>query len=168
MSKYRVFSGLYFPVFSPHMGLYLPGKTPHLDTFHTVIAYHLSCKQELNCLSSILVEMSQKHSWKIHSSALQTVSPQVFNMQILMWSWPCTLLGSKFCIILAVSSSENLIVFRRFSAEYINQLGRLLLLPINEHCLAKNILKSSTFLFEICYKFVFMKDGRYNENLSIN
>ena len=29
MSKYRVFSGLYFPVFGPE-------KTPYLDTFHAV------------------------------------------------------------------------------------------------------------------------------------
>ena len=34
--KYGVFSGLYFPVFSPNTGKYGPEKTPYLDTFHTV------------------------------------------------------------------------------------------------------------------------------------
>ena len=34
MSKYRVFSGPYFPVFSPNTGKYGPEKTPYLDTFH--------------------------------------------------------------------------------------------------------------------------------------
>ena len=36
MSKYGVFSGPYFPVFSPNTGKYGPEKTPHLDIFHAV------------------------------------------------------------------------------------------------------------------------------------
>ena len=35
-SKYGVFSGRYFLVFSPNMGEYGPGETPYLDTFHSV------------------------------------------------------------------------------------------------------------------------------------
>ena len=34
--KYGVFSGPYFPVFSPNAGKYRPEKFPYLDTFHTV------------------------------------------------------------------------------------------------------------------------------------
>ena len=37
VSKYGVFSGLYFPVFGLNTGNYGPEKTPHLDTFHAVI-----------------------------------------------------------------------------------------------------------------------------------
>ena len=36
MSKYGLFSGPYFPVFSPNTGKYRPEKTPYLDTFHAV------------------------------------------------------------------------------------------------------------------------------------
>ena len=36
VSKYGVFSGPYFPVFSPNTGIYGPEKTPYLDTFQTV------------------------------------------------------------------------------------------------------------------------------------
>ena len=36
MSKYGVFSGPYFPVFSPNAGKYGPEKSPDLGTFHTV------------------------------------------------------------------------------------------------------------------------------------
>ena len=36
MSKYEVFSGLYFPVFSANTGKYGPEKTPYLNTFHEV------------------------------------------------------------------------------------------------------------------------------------
>ena len=36
VSKYWVFSGPYFPVFSPNTGKCGPGKTPYLDTFYAV------------------------------------------------------------------------------------------------------------------------------------
>ena len=36
VSKYRVFSGTYFPVFELNTGKYGPEKTPFLDTFHAV------------------------------------------------------------------------------------------------------------------------------------
>ena len=38
VSKYGVFSGMYFPVFGLNAGKYGPGKTPYLDTFHAVDA----------------------------------------------------------------------------------------------------------------------------------
>ena len=40
MSKYRVISGPYFPVFSPNVGKYGPEITPYLDTFHAVSSRH--------------------------------------------------------------------------------------------------------------------------------
>ena len=36
VSKYGVFSGSYFSVFSPNTGKYGLEKTPYLDTFHAV------------------------------------------------------------------------------------------------------------------------------------
>ena len=36
MFKYGVFSGRYFPVFSPNTGKYGPEKNPYLDIFHAV------------------------------------------------------------------------------------------------------------------------------------
>ena len=36
VSKYGVFSGPYFPVFSPNTEKYGPEKTAYLDTFHAV------------------------------------------------------------------------------------------------------------------------------------
>ena len=38
VSKYGVFSGPYFPVFSPNTGINGPEKTPYLDSFHAVLA----------------------------------------------------------------------------------------------------------------------------------
>ena len=38
----EVFSGLYFPVFSPNAGKQEPEKTPYLDTFHAVRYLHKS------------------------------------------------------------------------------------------------------------------------------
>ena len=37
MSKYRVFSGPYFPVFGLNIGKYGPEENPCLNTFHAVI-----------------------------------------------------------------------------------------------------------------------------------
>ena len=37
VSKYEVFSGPYFPVFSPNTEKYGPEKTPYMDTFHAVL-----------------------------------------------------------------------------------------------------------------------------------
>ena len=37
VSKYRVFSSPYLPVFSPKTGKYGPEKTLYLDTFHAVL-----------------------------------------------------------------------------------------------------------------------------------
>ena len=46
MSKYGVFSGPYFPVFSPNTGKYRPEKIPYLDTFHAVLYFEkLSIKK---------------------------------------------------------------------------------------------------------------------------
>ena len=37
VSKYGVFSGPYFPLFSPNTGKYGSEKTPFLETFHAVV-----------------------------------------------------------------------------------------------------------------------------------
>ena len=37
--KYGVFSGRYFPVFSPNAGKYGPEKTLYLDTFHAMTGF---------------------------------------------------------------------------------------------------------------------------------
>ena len=37
VSKYGIFSGPYFPVFSPNTAKYGPEKTPNLDTFHSAL-----------------------------------------------------------------------------------------------------------------------------------
>ena len=39
VSKYVVFSGPYFPKFSPNTGKYGPEKTPYLGTFQTVVSW---------------------------------------------------------------------------------------------------------------------------------
>ena len=39
VSKYGVFSGLYFPVFSPSIVKYGPEKNPYLDTFRAMYIF---------------------------------------------------------------------------------------------------------------------------------
>ena len=67
MSKYGVFSGLYFPVlglnteiyavFIPNTRKYVPEKTPYLDTFHSV---SFRCSIYVKFPSMILREKSKK------------------------------------------------------------------------------------------------------------
>ena len=50
VSKYGIFSGPYFPVFSQKTAKYGPEKTPYLDTFHAVRAvsssiFNKNCNQ---------------------------------------------------------------------------------------------------------------------------
>ena len=50
VSKYEVFCGRYFPVFSPNTGKYGPEKTPYMATFHAV-----HCLMFLLCFLSFLL-----------------------------------------------------------------------------------------------------------------
>ena len=52
VSKYRVISGPYFPVFSPNTGKYGPEITPYLDIFHAV-TYFL--------VTYLIVSKGEKH-----------------------------------------------------------------------------------------------------------
>ena len=61
MSKYRVFSGPYFPVFGLNTGKYGPEKTPYLDTFHAVEILHSKCvKKEKQILKLIKTKPREK------------------------------------------------------------------------------------------------------------
>ena len=62
MSKYGVFSGLNFPVFSPNAGKYGPEKTPYLDTFHAVKFYDRS----LQNLKHVYEREWEKAEWDNH------------------------------------------------------------------------------------------------------
>ena len=65
MSKYRVFSGPYLPVFNPNTVKYGSEKTSYLDTFHAVIN-----RLKINVASvkyvsmHIMVELKQFHCTK--------------------------------------------------------------------------------------------------------
>ena len=45
MAKYGVFSGPYFPIFSPNTGKYGLEKTSYLNTFHAVSDIHICTTQ---------------------------------------------------------------------------------------------------------------------------
>ena len=75
-------------------------------------------------------------------------SPEIFNMQILIISWPGALLGSRLQMILLISSSVSLL-----SAKYWSIIGsvdeaKTLLFSITEYCFAKRELKISPFLLK--------------------
>ena len=67
MSKYGVFSGPYFPVYSPNTGKYRPEKTPHLDTFHAVHVINICIiNASLYTVCSVIL-FSPQNSWSVIS-----------------------------------------------------------------------------------------------------
>ena len=77
------------------------------------IFYSFSCEWALRCLSSILTEIDI-HSFS--SNGLQIGFLQIFNIQMQIISWLCTLFGSNFWIISNVSLLENVVVDRWLQA----------------------------------------------------
>ena len=67
VSKYGVFSSLYFPVFGLNTGKYEPEKTPFLDTFHA--ASHIFSKYARDMFIYVsqwwVVNMYQRHLTEI-------------------------------------------------------------------------------------------------------
>ena len=82
VSKYRVISDPYFPVFGVNVGKYRPEITPYLDTFHTVMVQHFLEWLATEMQSNLFQEshLFGKHSEKFDDSVwVQTVS------RILVW-----------------------------------------------------------------------------------
>ena len=59
----------------------------------------------------------RKQFWKINSSGLHMEMPQSCIMRMLIMSWRWALLGSRFFIILYISSFEKIMVSKHFQAE---------------------------------------------------
>ena len=63
VSKYRVFSGPYFPVFGLNTGKYGPEKTPYLDSFYAV--YHISVPRNDQYFQGLKILNSVKHNIEV-------------------------------------------------------------------------------------------------------
>ena len=61
MSESGVFSGPYFPVFSPNAGKYRSENTPYLDAFHAVLTCMVIRKEE-NVSSDFAIYVNSKYS----------------------------------------------------------------------------------------------------------
>ena len=63
VSKCRVLSGLYFPIFSPNTGKYGPEKTPYLNTFHTVTTIYSKVNIANKLIKTIIVKNGSSENW---------------------------------------------------------------------------------------------------------
>ena len=86
-----------------------------------------------------------KYRWKIIPRGLQIEVLQSFSILILTWSCTRVLLGSKFWIILAMSSVEKISDDKRLCIKYSSLLGSSLLLLIRQH----------SFFLKVSYKVIF-------------
>ena len=85
--------------------------------------------------------------------------PQIFNMRILIMSWPWALLGSKLLIILPTSLSVNMFE-KDLSLKSSKSVGSTLLFCTDEHWLAKEELNNSAFsLKSVINLFWWKTDG---------
>ena len=73
------------------------------------------------------------------------VPPQIFNIRILILSWPCTLFELRFWIILPISPAANATEDKRLAVTRLRFVRSLLLLSISERWFEKKSFKSSTF-----------------------
>ena len=82
-----------------------------------------------------------KHDRKIIPSILQIDSLQIFNMWILIISWPRALFGLRFLIIFKVSHVENSSFESDLRHFLVRTEGSSQLLLTREHCLVMKSLK---------------------------
>ena len=103
MSKYGVFSGLYFPVFGlnidiyaefiPNTRKYVPEKTPYLDTFHSV-SFRCSIYVKFPSMipkgkikeSIIILNLFKFHFIKGKGTGM---SKSLFSLWSETYLWPC-------------------------------------------------------------------------------
>ena len=115
---------------------------------------------------------SFRESLNIIDSGLHIEFPHNFIILILSTSWPWALFGSKLftineLIILEMSSVEKLTVSSDLLVSFAKLLGKTLLLFNIVHWFAKKSIKKFSFLFKVCYKFIFMKQRRNTRNFFI-
>ena len=108
---------------------------------------------------------SFRESLQIIDSGLHIEFPHNFIILILSTSWPWALFGSKLLtindlIILDMSSVEKLTVSSDLLVSFARLLGKTLVLFNRVHWFAKKSIKGFSFLFKVCYKFIFMKQRR--------
>ena len=73
MSKYRVFSGPYFPVFSPNNGKYGPEKTLHLDTFHAVYTFKAFTKKQADKRTKVRITRNKEKAVDVEVTDSSTI-----------------------------------------------------------------------------------------------
>ena len=88
-------------------------------------------------------------SWKIKRRGLQMELSQIFNMRMLIISWPWDLFGSSLLIIFSIFSSVRVIEDSDLLVYRCTLVGSLLPVSNNVHYFAKNELKSSAFSLKL-------------------
>ena len=109
--------------------------------------YHFSCEQVLCYTFSSQMEMLNliDKSLNMNSKSLYIESPHIFNMRMLILSWPWALFELRFWIIFNMSAFRNFTTDKRLSIRKWRGGRSLLSLLIKEYCFAKKELKILAF-----------------------
>ena len=73
MSKYRVFSGPYFPVFSPNNGKYGPEKSPYLGTFRAVYTFKAFTKKQVDKRKKVRITSNKEKAVDVEVTDSSTI-----------------------------------------------------------------------------------------------
>ena len=95
VSKYRVFSGPYFSVFSPNTGKYRPEKTPYLDIFYGVLEKEVSHLAWKSFFCDLKVLSTKLYNKKYVMALTKITSTEIFTFIAVLFisSWVV-----KFCL----------------------------------------------------------------------
>ena len=88
-------------------------------------------------------------------------------MRMLNMSWSWALLGSKFCIDLAIASLVNVTVEIDLSVFFPNIGGKFAGVIHYRTLFSKKAVKQFRLLFNISYVFILMKERRYARNFFV-
>ena len=118
------------------------------DSLLEIVCYFLWTGTTLAFFHSSRKIPLYKHDLKIIPRGLHIDGPHIFNIWILILSWPCAFSESKFWIILRISSLEKVTLHKNLSILSKSPDDRLLPLLITVHYLAKNELNNSAFFLK--------------------
>ena len=94
MSQYGVFSGLYFPVFSPNKGTHGPEKTQYLNTFNFLESSSNVLKRNYQGKKILALPYIYIYIY-IYLCSITIVHKRVLNYHIYRWKEQNNYIGEK-------------------------------------------------------------------------
>ena len=137
----------YISLYIRHSNIFL--KTGRSETVRWFLTFCLSSRLWIGTTMAIFHSVwnipDSIQEEKMECNDFQIVLLQICNLQMLIWSSPCALLGRNFLITLKISYSVKVIVFKDSLGRCIIWIGKLLPVSLWVYCFKRNRLNNSLF-----------------------